>query len=120
MFLKGDQHFRFVARLKITFVCKMCIAHCFTDTGWWLQLAHTVDLSLRREGFVVRHHVVLLDISMSVETLTAKLEPLKTAPCRGKYILNRLTDHLFRIKKSNLQSLIPFSECRHRSYICSS
>lgn len=64
----------------------MCIAPWFTDTGWWLQLAHTVDLSLRREGFVVRHDVVLPDNSVSVDTLTAKLEPLQTAPCRGKYI----------------------------------
>jgi hypothetical protein len=56
----------------------------FADTGWWLQLAHTVDLALRREGFMVRHHVVLPDNPTSVDRLTVKLEPLKTSPCRGK------------------------------------
>ncbi|XP_021924230.1 retinal guanylyl cyclase 1 isoform X2 [Zootermopsis nevadensis] len=69
------------------------------DTGWWLPLAHTVDLTLRREGFVVRHLVILPDISMSVERLTAKLEPLKTSPCRAIILClpllgSALTDNL--------------------------
>jgi len=57
-----------------------------SDTGWWMQLAHTVDFTLQKEGFVVRHHVVLPDNSMSVDRLTVYLEPLHSSPCRGKYI----------------------------------
>jgi hypothetical protein len=57
-----------------------------SDTGWWLQLAHTVDFTLQKEGFIVRHHVVLPDNSVSVDRLAVYLEPLHFSPCRGKYI----------------------------------
>ncbi|KAJ4428496.1 hypothetical protein ANN_24533 [Periplaneta americana] len=78
----------------------ICNSVLLADTGWWLQLAHSVDLTLRREGFIVRHHLVLQESLVSVERLTAKLQPLKTAPVRGRERANLLSN---LEKRQNIQ-----------------
>jgi hypothetical protein len=89
-----------------------------TDTGWWLQLGHTVDLTLRREGFIVRHHIILHENTLPADRLVTRLQPLKNSPCRGKPPSHSLLPLVFKCLDLSKLHLAVEDINKNRKVIC--